>query len=81
MFARTAKDPIVGTWVLDLAKSTFSGNLPQKRLIRFETTNEGAIRKIARTEQANGAGTRSCIRPRRTARTTPSRIRCSTPYR
>ena len=54
LFAKTAKDPIVGTWVLDLAKSTFSGNLPQKRLITFETTNDGAIREIARTEQANG---------------------------
>jgi hypothetical protein len=54
LLAKTAKDPIVGTWVLDLAKSTFSGNIPQKRLITFETTNEGAIREIARTEQANG---------------------------
>jgi hypothetical protein len=53
-FAKTAKDPVIGTWVLNIAKSTFSGNAPQKRLITFEETKDGSIREVARTEQPNG---------------------------
>ena len=80
LVAKAAKDPVVGTWVLDLAKSTFSGNLPQKRLITFETTNEGAIREIARTEQANGGWDEVVYTAREDGKDYPMSIRCSTPF-
>lgn len=54
VFSQTAKDPVVGSWELNLAKSTFAGNVPQHRIISFEVTKDGAIREIAKTQQANG---------------------------
>jgi hypothetical protein len=50
-----AKDPALGSWQLDMAKSTFSVNRPEQRTLTFELTAGGAIREIARTRQANGA--------------------------
>jgi len=34
-------DPWMGTWVLDRAKSTFSGNVPERRSMTFETVANG----------------------------------------
>jgi hypothetical protein len=50
-----AKDPALGTWQLDMAKSTFSSNIPEGRTLTFTLVNGGAIREVARTKQANGA--------------------------
>jgi hypothetical protein len=50
-----AKDPALGTWQLDMTKSTFSSNLPEGRTLTFTLASGGAIREVARTRQANGA--------------------------
>jgi hypothetical protein len=53
-FAQAGTDPAVGNWALNRAKSTFSGKVPEKRFLTFEAASKGAIREIARTQQANG---------------------------
>jgi len=55
MFAQTlaiaqAADPWMGTWVLDRANSTFSGNVPERRSMTFEKVASG-IRHITETLQ------------------------------
>jgi hypothetical protein len=47
--AQTA-DPWMGTWVLDRANSTFSGNVPERRSMTFEKVANG-IRHITETLQ------------------------------
>ncbi len=47
--AQTA-DPWMGTWVLDRANSTFSGNVPERRSMTFEKTATG-IRHTTETLQ------------------------------
>jgi hypothetical protein len=39
--AAQASDPWLGTWVLDRAKSTFSGNVPERRSMTFERVANG----------------------------------------
>ena len=34
-------DRLLGTWVMDANKSTFSGNAPNKRTMKFETVSDG----------------------------------------
>ena len=44
--AQTKDDPLVGRWVLDRAKSEFSGNVPEKRVTIFELTPDGGLKHI-----------------------------------
>ena len=43
-------DPWLGTWVLDRANSTFSGNVPERRSMTFEKTPNG-VRHTTETLQ------------------------------
>ena len=52
--AQTKDDPFIGRWVLDRAKSEFSGNVPERRITIFELTPAG-IRHITETVIANGS--------------------------
>ena len=45
-----AADPWMGTWVLDRANSTFSGNVPERRSMTFEKVANG-IRHTTETLQ------------------------------
>ena len=57
-FAQTAQaknDPFVGTWVLNRAKSEFSGNVPEKRKTTFDITADGSIKHVTETVVANGS--------------------------
>ena len=45
-----AADPWMGTWVLDRANSTFSGNVPERRSMTFEKVANG-IRHVTETLQ------------------------------
>ena len=53
--ASQAKDPFVGTWVLNRVKSEFSGAVPEKRKTTFETTADGSIKHVTETVIANGS--------------------------
>jgi hypothetical protein len=55
LFAQAKDDPFVGSWVLDRAKSEFSGNIPEKRRTIFELTPDGKIKHITETIVANGS--------------------------
>src|SRR5437763_16880615 len=48
--AAQAADPWMGTWVLDRANSTFSGNVPERRSMTFEKVATG-IRHTTETLQ------------------------------
>lgn len=52
--AQTKDDPLIGRWVLDRAKSEFSGNVPEKRVTIFEFTAAG-VKHITETIIANGS--------------------------
>ena len=52
--AQTKDDPFIGRWVLDRAKSEFSGNVPERRITIFELTPAG-IKHITETVIANGS--------------------------
>jgi hypothetical protein len=52
--AQTKDDPFVGRWVLDRARSEFSGAPPEKRVTIFEFTPAG-IRHVTDTVIANGS--------------------------
>ena len=52
--AQTKDDPLIGRWVLDRAKSEFSGNVPERRITIFELTPAG-IKHITETVIANGS--------------------------
>jgi hypothetical protein len=54
LFAQTKDDPFIGRWVLDRARSEFSGAPPEKRLTVFELTPAG-IRHLTDTVVANGS--------------------------
>ena len=53
--AQAKSDPFVGTWVLNRAKSEFSGNVPEKRKTTFEITADGSIKHVTETVVANGS--------------------------
>jgi hypothetical protein len=53
--AQTKDDPVIGRWVLDRAKSEFSGAVPEKRITIFELTPDDRIRHITETVIANGS--------------------------
>jgi len=48
-----ANEPLLGSWVLDLAKSTFSGVAPDKRTMKFEKVADG-IRHLTETVTTGG---------------------------
>ena len=52
--AQTKDDPFIGRWVLDRAKSEFSGAVPERRVTIFELTPAG-IKHITETVIANGS--------------------------
>ena len=52
--AQTKDDPFIGRWVLDRARSEFSGNVPERRITIFELTPAG-IKHITETVIANGS--------------------------
>src|ERR1700682_3422093 len=53
-FAQTKDDPFIGRWILDRARSEFSGMPPEKRVTVFELTPAG-IRHTTDTVVANGS--------------------------
>ena len=53
--AQSKDDPLLGRWVLDRARSEFSGNVPEKRVTIFELTPDGALKHITETVIANGS--------------------------
>jgi len=54
-FAQT-KDPLIGSWRLNRAKSTFSTAPPASRTMKFEPAVDG-IRHVTETYVNNGSGT------------------------
>ena len=48
-----ASEPLLGTWMMDRAKSTFSGIPPDKRIMKFEKVADG-IRHITETTNLSG---------------------------
>jgi len=55
VFAQTKDDPLIGRWVLDRAKSEFSGAPPERRITIFELTPDGRMRHVTETVIANGS--------------------------
>jgi hypothetical protein len=53
--AQAKDDPLIGRWVLDRARSEFSGNVPEKRITLFELTPDGGLKHITETVIANGS--------------------------
>ena len=53
--AQTKDDPLIGRWVLDRAKSEFSGNVPEKRITIFQLQPDGNLKHITETVTANGS--------------------------
>ena len=53
--AQTKDDPLIGRWVLDRARSEFSGNVPEKRITIFELMPDGSLKHITETVVANGS--------------------------
>jgi len=58
-FAQTGKDnmvkdPVLGTWTLDLAESTFSGNVPFRRTVAYEMMEDGMLKVTTRTTMPRG---------------------------
>ncbi len=53
--AQAKDDPLIGRWVLDRARSEFSGNVPEKRVTIFELAPDGALKHVTETIVANGS--------------------------
>lgn len=53
--AQAKDDPLIGRWVLDRARSDFSGNVPEKRVTIFQLMPDGALKHITETVIANGS--------------------------
>ena len=54
-FAQSKDDPFIGRWVLDRAKSEFSGAPPERRITVFELVPDGSIKHVTETVIANGS--------------------------
>lgn len=54
-FAQAKDDPLIGRWVLDRARSEFSGNVPEKRVTIFQVVPDGGLKHITDTVNANGS--------------------------
>jgi hypothetical protein len=55
LVAQTKDDPLIGRWVLDRAKSEFSGAPPERRVTIFELMPDGRVRHMTETVIANGS--------------------------
>ena len=55
------KDPIVGRWTLDVAKSTFPGARPARRTMTFAAVPNGITQSITTTTSGNGDVTYSLV--------------------
>src|SRR4029453_9030375 len=53
--AQSKGDPLIGRWVMDRAKSEFSGAPPERRITIFELTTDGRMRHITETLVSNGS--------------------------
>lgn len=53
--AQSKDDPLIGRWLLDRAKSEFSGNVPEKRVAIFQLMPDGSLKHITETVVANGS--------------------------
>jgi hypothetical protein len=53
--AQTKDDSLIGRWVLDRARSEFSGNVPEKRITIFQLQPDGNVKHITETVTANGS--------------------------
>jgi hypothetical protein len=54
-FAQSASDPVIGTWVLNISRSTFKpGPAPQSETRTFEATPDGVIHMLVRRVVADG---------------------------
>jgi len=53
--AQTKDDPLIGRWILDRAKSEFSGAPPERRATTFELMPDGSIKHVTETVIANGS--------------------------
>jgi hypothetical protein len=49
-----ANEPLLGTWVMDRARSTFSGVAPDSRTMTFERQSDGSIRHVTATSTTGG---------------------------
>lgn len=47
--AQSAKNPIIGNWLLDVGKSTFPGARPEKRVMTFQPVPNGLKQSIMTT--------------------------------
>jgi hypothetical protein len=54
-FAQSKDDPLIGRWVLDRAKSVFSGAAPERRTTTFELMPDGKLKHVTETVIANGS--------------------------
>ncbi|MEO8260393.1 MAG: hypothetical protein ABI868_23810 [Acidobacteriota bacterium] len=52
--AQAKDDPLIGRWLLDRARSEFSGNVPERRVTFFELTPAG-LKHVTETVIANGS--------------------------
>ena len=53
--AQSKDDPFIGRWILDRAKSEFSGAPPERRTAVFELMPDGSIKHVTETVIANGS--------------------------
>ena len=53
--AQAKDDPLIGRWLLDRARSEFSGNIPEKRVTIFQLMPDGGLKHITETVVANGS--------------------------
>jgi hypothetical protein len=53
--SQTKDDPLIGRWLMDRAKSEFSGTPPERRVTIFEMLPDGRMRQITETVIANGS--------------------------
>jgi hypothetical protein len=53
--AQAKDDPLIGRWLLDRARSEFSGNVPEKRVTIFQLMPDGGLKHITETVIANGS--------------------------
>jgi hypothetical protein len=53
--ADSAKDPLIGTWLLNVAKSTYPGTPPKSQVRTFDYTRDGLILVAYETVNAQGA--------------------------
>jgi hypothetical protein len=51
---QSAPDALIGTWILDVAKSTYAGQPPRSQIRTFDYTRDGLVLCTYRSENAAG---------------------------